>query len=183
MRVNVETEQSAFDRASKMLEGIPGGVEQAMMRAQNRALQEGRTAGTREVTKTYSVKAKDVRSTFAMHRASKSDLNAELVSRGKRLPLSIFAHTPRQDTTGANRKQVRVGVLQGGLKPLGQAFIHKGMVMQRLYAHRLPVQQKFGPSIPSMLDNEQVVDKVVDTMQKAVDKRLEHETNRILNEY
>ena len=183
MRIGIETEKNAFERASKLLEGIPGGIEKAMVSAQNRALQEGRTAGTREVTKVYTVKAKDVRSSFAMHRASKSDMNAELVSRGKRLPLSTFAHTPKYDTTGANRRQVRVGVLKGGVKPLGQGFIHKGMVMQRLYSHRLPVQQKYGPAIPSMLDNEQVVDKVVETMGNAVDKRLEHETNRILNGY
>jgi hypothetical protein len=180
MSINVETEKNAVERASKLLEGIPGGMQKAMTRALNRALQEGRTAGTREVTRRYTVKAKEVRPTFKMHKASNSNLEAELSSTGQKLPLSSFTHRPNADTTGANRKQIRVGVKKGGLKPLGQGFMWRGKVMQRLGQTRLPVEQKYGPAVPSMLDNEEIVDKVVDTMGNAVDKRLDHETNRIL---
>lgn len=180
MKFEVETNKNSFEKAAKLLAGIPNGVETAMSRAFNRALQEGRTAGTREVTKQYTVKAKDVRSTFAMKRASKSNLEAELSSKGQRLPLSSFAHRPSTDTTGARRQQVRVGVKKGGLKPLGQAFVHNGRILQRLGSTSYPVQQKFGAAVPSMLNNDDVVDVVVETMNKSVDKRLEHEAGRIL---
>lgn len=181
MKINIETEKNAVKRASKLLEGIPDGMQKAMTRALNRALQEGRTAATREVTRRYTVKAKEVRPTFKMHKANKSNLEADLTSTGTNLPLSSFSHRPNTDTTGANRKQIRVGVKKGGLKRLGQGFIWKGRVMQRVGQTRLPVEQKYGPAVPVILNNDEIVDSVTETMGASVDKRLEHETNRILN--
>lgn len=181
MSVSIEIKSDAIEKAQKYLAGVPKGFETAMMRSLNRALQEGRTAAVRETTKQYTIKARDVRPTFKMQRASRADLSASLESNGGRLPLSTFTHRPTTDTTGANRKQVRVGVKKGGLKPLGQAFVHNGRILQRLGRTSYPVQQKFGPSIPSMLDNDEVVDKVVETMGKSVEKRLEHEVGRILD--
>lgn len=181
MSGQIEVKSNSIDKAIKYLSGVPGGFETAMMRASNRALQEGRTAAVREATKQYTVKARDIRPTFKMHRASKANLQASLESKSGRLPLSTFAHRPTTDTTGANRKQVRVSVKKGGLKPLGQAFVHDGRILQRLGRTSYPVQQKFGPAVPSMLDNDEVVDKVVETMAKSVDKRLDHEVGRILD--
>lgn len=179
--INVETEKDSIERAAELLEGVPNGFQTALSRAFNRALQEGRTAGVRAVMKEYTVKARDVRPTFKMQKASKSNLDAELLSRGSNLELNRFSHRPQTDTTGNKRREVRVGVKKGGLKPLGQAFVHKGRIFQRLGAARLPVQLKFSNSVPVMLDNDEVVDKVVETMSKSVDKRLEHETERLLN--
>ena len=181
MKITVETEKNAVERANELLDGIPGGMQKAMSRALNRALQEGRTSATREVTRRYTVKAKEVRPTFKMHKASNSNLEADLSSTGANLPLSSFAHRPNADTTGARRKQIRVGVKKGGLKPLGQGFMWKGRVMQRIGQSRLPVEQKYGPAVPVILNNEEIVDNVTETMGAAVNKRLEHETNRILN--
>lgn len=181
--ISVEVENDTLKQAERLLAEIPNGVQRAMVSAFNRALQEGRTAGTREVTKQYTIQAKRIRPTIAMHRANKNNLNAELVSRGKRMPLEYFAHKPQTDTTGAKRKQVRVAVKKGGMKPLGQGFIYKGMVLQRLGDSRLPVQKKFGPSIPSIIDNEQVVEVMENKMIEAVEKRLLHETERLLAGY
>ena len=178
--ISVDVEKNSIEKAKNLLSGIPNGFEKAMVRSLNRALQEGRTAGTREASRRYTVKAKEIRPTFKMHRASGSNLEAELSSKGGNLPLSSFAHRPNTDTTGANRKQVRVGVKKGGLKPLGQGFIWKGQVMQRLGKTSYPIQQKYGPAVPVILNNDEIVDKVVETMGEAVDKRLEHETQRIL---
>lgn len=181
MSVSIEIKSDAIEKAQKYLAGVPKGFETAMSRSLNRALQEGRTAAVRETTKQYTVKARDVRPTFKMQRASRGNLEASLESKGGRLPLSTFTHRPTTDTTGANRRQVRVSVKKGGLKPLGQAFVHNGRILQRLGRTSYPVQQKFGPSIPSMLDNDEVVDKVVETMGKSVEKRLEHEVGRLLD--
>lgn len=181
MSIRIETEKNSIERAAELLEGVPNGFQTALSRALNRALQEGRTEGVRAVTKQYTVKARDVRPTFRMQRATKNDLDAELSSRGANLELTKFSHRPQTDTTGNKRKQVRVGVKKGGLKPLGQAFVYNGRIFQRLGAARLPVQLKFGNAVPVMLDNDKVVDKIVDTMGKSVDKRITHETERLLS--
>lgn len=174
----------AIDKAKEALSEIPGGVETAMMRAFNRALQQGRTAATRAVTRSYTVKAKEVRPTFKMYKANRRDLNAELLSRGRNLPLSAYAHKPRKDTTGNARKQVRVSIKKdGGFKPLGQAFVHQGRIFKRLGASRLPIEQQFGPSVPGALGNEKVIGIVSETMGASVEKRLEHETQRLLDKH
>lgn len=177
---DIRIETDGFEKASKMLVGVPNGIQTALMRSFNRALTEGRTAAVREATARYTVKAKDVRPTFKMSRAKKADLSAELNSTGKRLPLSLYAHKPTTDTTGARRKQVRVGVMKGAVKPLGQGFMWEGRVMQRLGKTSHPIEQKYGPAVPSILDNDQIVDRVTDKMGESVDKRLSHETIRLL---
>ena len=181
MKTELRVDKNALETAAQRLEGIPNGMNTALMRSFNRALLEGRTAATRAVAKQYTLRAKDVRPSFRMMRASHSDVSASLVSRGTRLPLETFAHRPRTDTTGNKRKEIRVSVRRGALKPLGQAFVHRGQILQRLGSTRLPVQKKFGPAIPSMLEDDQVADVVVETLSKSVDKRLEHETIRMLN--
>lgn len=181
--IKVEAVNSSIERAAKLLNGVPKGFEQALVSSLNRALLEGRTAGTREATKRYTVRAGIIRKTMAMHRASKSNLEAELVSRGRRLPLKQFKHKPVTDTTGAKRKQVSVAVRQGTLKPLGQGFIYRGMVMQRLGSNRLPIEQKFSISVPNVLNNEEIVDAIQERMGQSVEKRIAHETERILAGY
>lgn len=173
--------EKAIERAQRLLAGIPGGVQVAMYRSMNRALQEGRTVAVREGAKHYTLKSRDVRSSFKMNKAARANLNAELISTGTNLPLSRYAHKPQTDTTGARRKPIRVGVKKsGGMKPLGQGFIWQGKVMQRVGASRLPVAHKYGPAVPSILDNPQVVDAVTDKMTEAVERRMEHETLRLL---
>lgn len=179
MKITAELEKS-IESSQRLLAGIPKGIETATMRAFNRAIQQGRTVATKETTKQYTAKAKDIRPTFKMYRASGSNLEASLVSTGSRLPLTKFKYTPMQDTTGANRKQIRVGVKKGGLKPLGNMFVWKGKIMHRLGDTSLPIQQKFGASVPVMLNNDEVVDAVEEVMMESVSKRLEHETQRLL---
>lgn len=176
--------EKAIQKAERLLAGVPGGIEKAMYRSMNRALQEGRTVATRETAKLYTVKSRDVRSTFKMHRANGSNLDAELISMGANLPLSKYSHKPHTDTTGAKRKQIRVGVKKnGGLKSLGQGFIWNGKVMQRVGSYRLPVVQKYGPAIPSILDNPQIVEAVTGKMADSMERRMAHETERLLEEY
>lgn len=183
MKLSVKVDNKTFERASKLLEGIPGGVEKATVSALNRALQEGRTAGVREVTNIYAIKAKDVRGAIELRAANKGDIEAEMFVSGTNLSLKRFAIRPNSDTTGAKRRQVRVARKKGRFETLDKGFVWRGHAFRREGNKRLPIEKQFGPSIPAMFGNDNVVDKVEDTMVKAVDKRLEHETNRILNKY
>lgn len=180
--IKIETDKQV-EKAAKMLEGIPGGIYRAMASSFNRALQEGRTAGTREAAKQYTLKPSIVRKSIQLRRANKSDLKATLESRGARLPLEYYAHKPKGDTTGARRQQVTVAVKKGALKPLGQGFIHAGMVMQRLGSTRYPIERRYSLAVPNILSDDAVADVILDTMEKSVAKRLEHETERILMGY
>ena len=175
------TADKAVERAKKLLSEVPGGVETALMRAVNRAAQSGKAQAVREVRARYTVKAGDIRKTLTTTKATRTSLEAEIVSRGSPLSLASFKHTPRTDTTGASRKRVRVAVKkEGGLKPLGQAFVWQGKIMQRVGKTRLPIEKKIGPAVPSMIGNPEVVEAIEEQTQETVVKRLDHEVNRIL---
>lgn len=179
--VRINDIEKTIEKAQKYLSSIPNGVQDAMRHAFNRALVSGRTAAVKAVREDYTISAADVRKSFIMRRASKSNLSAELESRGERVPLHHFRYSPMRDTTGANRTQVRVGVrTSGGLKPLGQAFVWKGLVMQRLGGPRLPVQHVHGLAVPVMVGDNNVAHEVENAMVETAQKRLMHEVYRLI---
>lgn len=181
--IKVVVKNDSLERAEQLLIGLPGGFQQALVSSLNRALLEARTTGAREGAKRYTAKVGIIRKTMAMHRASKSNIEAELVSRGRRLPMRYFAHKPKTDTTGAKRRLVTSEIRRGSLKPIGQGFVYHGMIMQRVGAASLPVQQLYTLSVPNILNNPEIVDAVQNKMVQAVEKRLEHETIRLLKGY
>lgn len=169
----------SIDLAQRRLVDIPQGAEAAAARAFNRALIAGRTAATREITRRYTVKAKDVRRTFALKKASRTHLDAELISTGKALPLRAFSHNPTADTTGAKRKPIRVTIKAGEAYSLVRAFVWRGNIFERLGEKRLPIRKMSGPSVPSMLGNRDIVEEVQEVMNDTAAKRLEHELRRL----
>ncbi len=171
----------ALEKARDLLADVPKGMEKALSRAYNEALITGRKVASQAITKEYTVKAKDAKSSFSMKRASRKDLNAELASKGKNLPLTAFAYRPKKDTTGGkkNRKQVRVSVKQdSGFTDLGNAFVHQGRIFKRLRSARAPMRKplemQFGPSVPGVLQNEKVREAVIDAINVRVEDRVMH---------
>lgn len=177
--MSVTYEKRSIELAQEMLNDIPKGAETAVARAFNRALITGRAAATKEVTKRYAIRSGDVRYTFRLKKATKSDLSAELISGGGALPLRAFSHKPKTDTTGAKRKPIRVTIKAGDTKTFTTSFVWNNNIYMRLGEKRLPIKKMFGPSVPSMLGDEDIVDKVQDIMAEAAEKRLEHELNRL----
>lgn len=165
--------------AQDTLSEIPKGAEAAVARAFNRALSTGRAAAVKEVTQRYTVRSGDVRKTFSLKRASKRSLDAELISKGTALPLRAFTHKPTTDTTGRRRKPIRVTVKSGKTASLITAFVWNRHIYERVGEKRLPIAKMTGPSVPSMLGNENIVESVQDVMAEAAAKRLEHELGRL----
>lgn len=172
-------DKRSIELAQEMLNDIPKGAEAAAARAFNRALITGRAAATKEVTKRYAIRTSDVRYSFKLKKATKSDLTAELISGGAALPLRSFAHRPKTDTTGAKRKPIRVTIKAGETKTFTTSFVWNNNIYIRLGERRLPIKKMFGPSVPSMLGNDDIVEEVQDIMVEAAEKRLEHELNRL----
>ena len=86
-------------------------------------------------------------------------------------------------------KVYRAGVERaGGVKPLDgdpKAFIaimksgHKG-VFEREGDESLPIKQLYGPSVPQMIKNEEIMKKINDEANETLQKRIEAEINNIL---
>lgn len=173
--------KNALEKAAKLLSEVPNGYEAAVSRSMNRAATAGRSAAVSTIRQEYTIKASTVRRNFTIHKATRSDLEALVTSKGPRIPLVNYKTRPKTDTTGNARKPVRVAVkARGGLKPLGKSFVYRGKILQRLDTSSLPVQEVYGPAIPVLSGNNGVVDNVEKTMQETFLKRLDHETGYLL---
>ena len=100
---------------------------------------------------------------------------------GPELTMAHFRIRPSgRDTTGNNRQLVRVEVERTGLKPLKNAFVYNGTVFQRKGATRLPIEPRYGPSVPQMVGNENIVEDIQSEMRDTFQRRIDHEAMRLI---
>lgn len=107
-------------------------------------------------------------------------MNMSISFGGQVLPLLTFNTTYTKD--GAVQTQVK---RNGGASTLQHAFVARifgpTAVFERVGSPRFPVEQKFGPSTAHMMQNEQVIEKMDETIRTTYDTRIEHEILRVLN--
>lgn len=180
----IEFTAEQIEKAERMLEHIPGAAPKAMARALNRAAESAKTEAGRKVRESYYVKSSDVSSTIKIYKASETDLNALVISRGNLMPLMKFRVTPRKPTPN-RKKPIVARVKRGSGGPIKHAFVarmnsgHIG-VFTRAGKQRIPINENYGPSIPEMLNSESVSAWVEQKATETLDKRLDHEISRIL---
>lgn len=182
MRFVVDVDKKMVKEIEKRLGDMNRRAPNAISNALNRAMNNVSSNISKEVRKEYVIKAKDVRETIRKTRATRSNLSATVISRGGAIPLDRFRVSPKT-VQPRRKKPIRVEVKKDGLKELLGAFvanINGIKVFKRVGKKRLPIKRLFGPSVPQMLDNEEVRDKIEKQGQEMFEKRLDHEINRIL---
>ncbi len=182
----ITVDESQLKRAEELLKDIPNGVNKAIVNAVNRAAQGARTDAVKKARERYYVKAKDVRKTIELKRATYENQAAIVRAEGSPLALSKFRITPRQPPARRRKKPVKAKVLRGG----GGGEIPGAFVAQMESGHigvfvragkpRLPIKEKFGPSVPQMLEHESVTEYVEERAREILEQRFEHELNRLL---
>ncbi len=180
--LEIKYNKKQFERIEKLLQDIPHGVEVAAYRAINRAVTAGRTALSKEIRKRYTISAAKVKSTVKLTKAHVGSLQGAVESIGQPVAVMHFKHSPNRDTTGANRKQIRVSVMKGGGGPLltgfqssrlaDNVFIRPGKGSQ--------IKRAFGPSVPQMAENHGAAAAIQDRMQEVMEQRLDHEVQQVL---
>jgi len=180
----IEVSAPGIERARVALAGMPGKLERAIAPALNRAAAHGRTVVARKARETYDVKYGAVLKTLKILRANRNSLRADLISAGTVIPLIKFKVSPRTIGKRRPRKGLRVSVKRSDNKYLKHAFLGlwQGQmeVLEREGESRLPIKRLFGPSVPSMLGEETVSSVTKAAMAQEFEKRLLHETDRIL---
>jgi hypothetical protein len=179
----LEVDDKQLENAERMLLDIPGGTGKAVYYALTRAIQNARSNLVNEARKSYTVKAKSVRSTLKIKRVTKKNLFGEVRSTGRVIPMIDFKVNPK--TVNPRRSApIRVGVRKGTSSPLASAFIAridgKVGVFERVGPNRAPLRQIFGPSAPQMVGNEDVIKRVSDEAVEVLQRRLDHEIQNIL---
>lgn len=175
---------NTLDRANKLLAGIPDGIWKASYSALRRAGDQAKTKAGRFAAAEYTINKGDfmrnVTSKTQVTGASGGVASLNISYRGNVLPLLTF--NTRYSRDGKVQTQVK---RTGGSAVLEHAFaagvFGPVAVFERLGSKRFPVEQKFGPSTAHMMQNEQVVEKMDETIQEAFERRMEHEITRLLN--
>lgn len=176
---------SALDRATKLLAGFAGGVERAAESALKRAGTSGRAAAAREVGKQYYLKSSDFKKYTKSNQhvmRSGNEITVTLNFRGYHVPLIRFKSS--LTSGGLIRSQVKKSSSGEILRHVFQAEMSSGHVglFERAGSARLPIVQKFGPSVPQMMGaNTELAQEVGKDIEKAFEERMEHEVDAILN--
>lgn len=167
-----------------LLGHVKDAAPKAMANAVNRAVDTAKTEASRKTRETYTIKNKDVAATIRIRRASMANLTATVTSRGGVVALSKFQVTPRQPQP-KRKKPVIVRVKRGGGGPIPSVFVAKMQsghigVFSRAGKSRFPITQHYGPSVPQMIGNPSVKVWIEEKAAETLEKRLDHEINRVL---
>ena len=192
-----EVGSTSLDRVNKILAGVSGGVWKVAHGALKRAGDTAKTRAGQFAAEEYTINKgsfmKHVTVSTSISNASgRGDVTAigggsaggiaslSVRYAGKVLPLLEF-----------NTKISRNGLLttqvkrSGGAATLQHAFAERVFgpiaVFERVGSPRFPVEQKFGPSTAHMMQNEEVIKKMDETIRETNEKRVEHEITRVLN--
>ena len=172
-----------LDRIAAVLAGIPGGMREAIDNALKRAAARSKTEAGRYVANEYTMSQGNVRKNVQVRTDATGgggSVSLNIVFRGTAIKLIEFK--TRASKTGGVYAQVK----KGGGGTLGSAFEasmksgHKN-IFARVGTKRLPIEGKYGPSVPSMIANETIVESMTETVREEFDRRIEHEVYRLLN--
>ena len=181
VKVEILGGQEQLDRYSKLLAGIPDGLERAQFNAMKRAGERAKTHAGRFAAARYEIS----KGGFDKYTQTKVEAGGtatlSVTFMGQVIPLKQF--TVRSSAHGLYAK-VKDG---GGIIP--RAFFGYsshgrsmgGNVFQRLGISRLPIKKLFGPSGPQMLNDDQVKSEMDQLITETYEERMEHEVLRLMN--
>ena len=156
MAMRLEVHVGEWERALGQL-GRRGPV--AVARGINRTAGSERTAMARAVASDMGIPVKAAREAIAVRKASAANLTAQVIAKGKRLPLIDFKARGPEPSRGRGRGVSYV--MQGQRRTIPNAFIatvsragdegqhagHRGVFVRKMQAGRLPIVQLRGVSI------------------------------------
>jgi hypothetical protein len=188
----------------EMLKGIEGGADKAIARALNKTAHAVESDAAKKITEKLNVTQGTVKKDFKLCRATYTKLTAAVRSKGKPVALG--------KTLRVRQIQRGVSVMVKRDKPrkvIRHAFIgkigsHKG-VFQRTYTqksdykpvypirdkkfyghlprkYRLPAKELFGPRVPDIFSNQDVMGPILQSAGERLEKNMGHEAEFVLQE-
>ena len=169
--MSITVDSKAIERAYIMLDKIPMEAEKAISASLNRAILATRTALTKGIRQTYTIKAADAKANMSMKKSTAGTLTASLLVKGSPIPLTDFSVSVRKGDISA-----RVKKGGGGSLPHSFFVMTRGLgIYHRSSTSRLPIQKEFGPSMPQMVGEPGVIAQAETRAQEVFESRLEHE--------
>lgn len=159
------------------LEALGTEAPRASMRAINRTLESVNTQAVRAIADDLGIAQKGVRAALKIYRASTTSLRGSLQGTGKRIPLMDFA--ARQTKQGVTYRMagVRRRIPSGFIATMRSG--HKGVFTRAPGAKRLPIVEKFGPSVPYIF-RKHIKESLRGVAARELFKNLQHEIGFLL---
>ena len=194
--LEIKPDKRSFETALSLLQHIPGAAQKAAATAINETNKAAKKKAAAAVQEVYAIKhRREINKTLKVVWAKSNSLYGELRSKGKSISLRHFAGSPRdKDTTGANRRPIRVAVLkENPPKPLATGFISSSKNNQIFRRTGKPRPTKSNPdakgwikkaesvSTPQMQGNAKVGPHMQNQMQAAFEEKMQQAVNDILS--
>jgi hypothetical protein len=171
MALSIEIELSSDDRLIKTLNGMaPTNVYKAVSAASKRAATAARAEGTKRIRAIYTMKAGDLKS-----RASIKPQPDGSIIEIKGPPEGI-----KKFSASAKKYGIFATIKKGHGIRIPRSFVMNSRFVARVGRERYPVEGLYGPSVPQMFGNPDVLDAMQERGAEVFENRLAHEIERRL---
>lgn len=169
MAIEIEIPEKDYRELINTLQLLaPQQVYKASSAAAKRAMIAARTAGSRKIRQIYTIKARDVNSRITVKGV---EGGAEMKIKGPMEGVKKYR--------GVMRKQgVFAMIKKGNSTRIPRSFTMNDRFVMREGPARYPVKGIYGPAVPQLFGNPDVVDAMESRGQEMFITRLEHEIMR-----
>lgn len=203
MNIQIENLEGSLSRAEKILAGIPGGVEKAARAAAGRTADYVRKQSTVRIRERYAISAGNIRANenIRVNFSMGGGVSATIVFAGSKLPLYRYdGASPKSPSYQRGRRVpalgsdgwrlVNPGTPAAGhqLRGTGPVRFDNGFVAAMGSGHvgifereGSKISEIMGSSVPQMVGNDEVIEKLSEDTGKKFEERMDHEISRILN--
>lgn len=205
--IDVEVSEETADRLHTILEGLGVAEEKVLKPALSRGLTAGKTAFNKQIKTVYNIEPYKLSARYARFGYKSISTEGDKIIgsiefSGGVIPLYKFEVSPTVAEYGKDKKTVTSSVLRGGsAKKIENAFIakmendHMGVFERkgtwrrktrptqagRNTENNEKIKELFGPSLARMAENAVVLQTVEERVNEVINKRVEHELERLLN--
>jgi len=142
----------------------------AITAAAMRAATHARKEGTKEIRKVYTVKAGTLKGKAEIKKAPDG---AVMKVRGGSEPIKSYS-------VASKKKGIFVAVKKGKRSLVPRSFMLNNRFVARNSSSRLPFRDLYGPAVPQLFGNPEVMDKMQKAGSEMFESRLLHEVIRRL---
>lgn len=173
--IDVALDERNARLAASLMRSAPSLVQKAAVNAVNRTIITTRKEISKSARGRYVVKAAEVKRALSIDRAKGQSPRGAIIAKGA--PLSLSAFRLRERKRGSMRVQV---LRESGLRPVKGLFVKQfprgySGPMLRAQRARYPLASPYGPSVPKMVENQEVLEHVVPIAEETLNQRFLHE--------
>ncbi|SHN77271.1 phage tail protein [Desulfitobacterium chlororespirans] len=176
-----------LQKLEEQLKDFPEQIPAVAVRAINRAAEASRSAVSKFVREEYFIGASNLTGRIKIKKAYQADMVADIYAKDRTISsinFKVRANKPLPKKGSYAHLRVKKSSSGGMVKG---SFIttvrgrHRN-VFTRVTKNRFPLRSLHSPSVPQMMGHEDGIRVMEETAREVLEKRLEHEVERVLKQ-